>query len=91
MAARIMLNWIARTLPVSVFPAVQLPQKPLNGLAMSEFGEFETDISASPRQMEGSLQREFGDDTQSEGDCAGSCREVPERDPALRRSQQSFR
>ena len=57
---------------------------------MSELGEFETDLPASPRQMAGSLQREFGDDAQREGDSVSSGREVPERDPALRRSQQSL-
>ena len=58
---------------------------------MSELGEFETDLPASPRQMAASLQRELGDDAQREGDSVGSCGEVPERDPALCRSQQSLR
>jgi hypothetical protein len=41
--------------------------------------------------MAGSLGRKLGDDGQRERDCVDGCREIPERDPALRRSQQSLR
>src|ERR1035441_3370751 len=85
------MNSAVRSSPVSAFPAVQLTEKLLDRLAVSQLGEFQPDFPAAPCQMASSSRRKFGEDTQREDDRGRSRGDGPERDPALGRSQQPLR
>ncbi len=87
-ASCVLMNLAVRSSLVSAFPGVQLTEKLVDGLAASQFGEFQPDFPAASYQMASSSRREFGQDAQREGDSVHSWGEVPERDPALGRSQQ---
>lgn len=90
LAESVLAKSLVRRSPVPAFPPVYLAEELFHGLAMSQFGEFETDLSATRCQMAGSFRGQFGDDAQRGSDSVDGSGEVPERDPALGRSQQSL-
>ena len=76
---------------VPAFPAIDPAEEFFDGLAMPQFDEFETDLSAAAYQVPSRSRREFCDNAQHESDSFDRSDEVPERNTALGHSQKSLR